>query len=100
MSRTTGVPLNISIDIDLDIESESDNSMGDNSSTPSPINDEQESSDELDTSDQPAQSDYDNSSDGDVDFYEIDTDSEGEEFPTYDITNMEMSCCNMIKMIT
>ena len=87
-------PEYLSIDIDLDIESDSDNDgdMGDdNSSTPSPINDEQESSDELDTSDQPAQSDYDNSSDGDVDFYEIDTDSEGEEFPTYNITNMEMT---------
>ena len=42
MSRTTGVPLNISIDIDLDIESDRDNDgeMGDNSSTPSPINDQ------------------------------------------------------------
>ena len=74
--------------------------MGDNLSTGLPIHNEFESLNQLN------ESDSDNSSNGDADFYEKDNDSDGEEHPTYNITNVKMTkmicpiCSNMKRVIT
>ena len=105
MSRTTGFQSNIPIDIDLDLDVELD--MGDNESTPPSDVEMSDNSSILQQLPPSPQSqppfsplppspptpiddlyDSDDSSNGDVDFYEIDTDSDFEEYPTYDITNM------------